>query len=419
MLANETKSSCVRWDASCTGTLRTCVGDDIVTEDSTWLGVVQSHFAAFAASGLPHGFGCVALNDSKNPNFPSFPVVHKRHIEAFNGFCPEKFVNQDGDPWVYELYRSYGASVFARNVHIHNTIGGASVTIGCDANRSASPRYKRTAVPWKDKLQEDINDTLYSVLGAPTTIVIDVVVPTYRTNLPILERILNMDVPGDADVMFIIVVDNPETLHREELLKLADRAQNTRVRFNTCNVGASITRNRGIDESAAEWILFVDDDVEAPANLLSNYVACITARGAEAAGFVGVTTFPEAATVQQAGTQMSYISYFWDVADRMPICPWGVTANLVLRRTSVRFHTDFIRTGGGEDIAMCLDTVRHTQLPLLAAPAARALLVRCFVTLCPTLYVVVYINKPSRRSRGCHLLQPTPKQLCVLFVFGV
>jgi hypothetical protein len=39
----------------------------------------------------------------------------------------------------------------------------------------------------------------------------------------------------------------------------------------------------------------------------------------------------------------------------------------------MRFHPDFIKTGGGEDIAMCLDTVRYCGKPLLAAPKARAL----------------------------------------------
>ena len=136
--------------------------------------------------------------------------------------------------------------------------------------------------------------------------------------------------------------------------------------------GVSVTRNRGIDESAAEWILFIDDDVDVAPDLLAQYVAAIRERGDRASGFVGLTTFPQPVTAQQAGTHMSYITYFWDVANRMRECPWGVTANLLLRRTPVRFDADFIKTGGGEDIAMCIDTATFCDKPLLAAPAAHA-----------------------------------------------
>jgi hypothetical protein len=329
---------------------------------------------------LPFGYGCVALNDSKNPGFPSFPVVHRRHVEAFGGFCPPAFVNQDGDPWVFELYRPFGASKFAAAVSIRNEIGGASDTLGGGAlvpapaaTAAASPRYERTAVLWKDRLADDIAVVLQAMgrLAAPK-VTLDVVVPTFRTNMGILSKIVSMDIPADADVMFIIIVDDPDTPWRKELKELALLPHKVRVRFNAANVGVSVSRNRGVDESSAEWVLFIDDDVEVGSDLLAQYVTAIRRRGDQAAGFVGLTSFPKPETVQQAGVAMSYVTFFWSVADRMTECPWGVTANLLLRRTPVRFDTDFIKTGGGEDIAMCIDTAGFCGKPLLAAPAAHA-----------------------------------------------
>jgi hypothetical protein len=88
---------------------------------------------------------------------------------------------------------------------------------------------------------------------------------------------------------------------------------------------------------------------------------------------VGNTVFPLADTWELAGICLSYITFFWTVASRQEIAPWGVTANLCVRRTATRFHPDFIKTGGGEDIAFCIDTVTRTGLPMLTAPKAEVL----------------------------------------------
>ena len=51
--------------------------------------------------------------------------------------------------------------------------------------------------------------------------------------------------------------------------------------------------------------------------------------------------------------------------------PWGVTANLLIPTSSVRFSPLYPKTGGGEDIAYCLDTLAAGGScgQLLAAPA--------------------------------------------------
>jgi len=44
-----------------------------------------------------------------------------------------------------------------------------------------------------------------------------------------------------------------------------------RVRCNASNLGASASRNRGINESAAEFVLNLDDDIIPDAYLLEQY----------------------------------------------------------------------------------------------------------------------------------------------------
>lgn len=69
--------------------------------------------------------------------------------------------------------------------------------------------------------------------------------------------------------------------------------------------------------------------------------------------------------------------YFWDLAAREPEgtrIAWGVTANLLLRRTpGTSFALCFPKTGGGEDIAFCLDTCAALRTHgLLGAPGLGA-----------------------------------------------
>jgi len=352
-------------------------GDDIKVVDKEarlekWFDAVKNSFMRYhKETGLPFGFGCVALNDMSSPGFPTFPVVHRTHLNIFKGFCRSVFYNQDADPWVFQLYRRWGVACIESSLVIENQVGGAL----------SEPRYQRQHVNWKDEvlieaistvqdyLKEVENKKQYSI---GTTI--DVVIPTFRTNVPLLEQMFRMKIPKNCSVFFIVVVDDPNTKQRSKLENLEKQfLGKVRVRFQQENSGASLARNRGLDESAAEWILFLDDDVQVSENLLESYVDLIAIHGEHVCGFVGKSSFPSPNTSRQAGFVMSYLSYFWDVSTRMQNPPWGVTANLLVRRTSVRFHSDFVKTGGGEDIAMCIDTAEITGQKFCAAPEAQIL----------------------------------------------
>lgn len=63
-------------------------------------------------------------------------------MEAFDGvIVPEAFQNQDGDPWLFEIYKRWGCSRILEDVVLENSVGGQS-----------TPRYARESVlNWKDK----------------------------------------------------------------------------------------------------------------------------------------------------------------------------------------------------------------------------------------------------------------------------
>jgi len=91
------------------------LGDDVSISSKGWFQGVKRVFQARhdTSQNVPFGFGVVAIVDETSPGFPTFPVVHRLHGEIFGGkFCPEEFHNQDADPWVWEVYRRFGAVSF-------------------------------------------------------------------------------------------------------------------------------------------------------------------------------------------------------------------------------------------------------------------------------------------------------------------
>jgi len=157
--------------------------------------------------------------------------------------------------------------------------------------------------------------------------------------------------------MFIVIVDDPTSPYIGELLSKHGHRADVRIRVNTTNLGASASRNRGLQESAAEWVHFLDDDVIPEPDLLIEDEKAIRAHP-RAAGFVGNVQFPSADTVFKTAVHLSGVTYFWDIATKLEVdVPWGVTASLLARRNlpdGVTFDPRYPKTGGGEDIDFCV-----------------------------------------------------------------
>ena len=204
---------------------------------------------------------------------------------------------------------------------------------------------------------------------------LDVVIPTYRCDLAILRGICTLPVANKATT-FIVIVDRPEETPRvqEEL----ERLPRVQVRGNEvrkpleysgvlpdptkalllfqANLGACAARNRGLRESAAEWVLFLDDDILPERDLLLQYSRAIQQRPKDVHGLIGLTRFPRPTNLHTAAVTLSDVTYMFGIASVLSRPAWGVTANLLIkRREGMGFleHT-FPNTGGGEDVDLCL-----------------------------------------------------------------
>ncbi|KAJ2973139.1 hypothetical protein NUW54_g12119 [Trametes sanguinea] len=193
-----------------------------------------------------------------------------------------------------------------------------------------------------------------------------------------LDAFLALRHSSTCEVMFIIIVDDPLSPRVADLMRKYGHRMDVRIRVNSQNLGASASRNRGLQESAAEWVLFLDDDVTPNDDLLLEAEKAISAHP-RAAGFVGNAKFPSADSIFTAAVHLAGVTYFWDIAEKIDSdVPWGVTANLIARRNvpdGVYFDLQFPKTGGGEDIDYCRkkrgSSLAYGGEPFWAAPKVR------------------------------------------------
>jgi GT2 family glycosyltransferase len=189
-----------------------------------------------------------------------------------------------------------------------------------------------------------------------------------------LGQILDMSArSADLRVHYYVVVDREES-PPERLAALAASRSDITLIHAGINEGAPSARNRGIDAGSGDFILFLDDDVRPRKGLLDAYAAAIVDDDRQGPGYAGVTEFPPPSSRFTAGIVASDILTFFALPRTRLSMPWGVTANLCLRRAamgSLRFSSDFPRQGGGEDIDLCLRVVgQHGNGPLSTVPDA-------------------------------------------------
>lgn len=355
------------------------LGDDITlhTAQADLMRWIRHSFASIALkTGAIYGFGCVCWDDKTSPGFPTFPIVSRIHLDIFHGqWCPTVFINQDADPYFHAIYRNYHAVLFCTQLSLSNGIGGAGEI-------TPATRYERHHVDWKNELLTTGIDEIENYmqwryqLTLPTCIRLDVIVPSYRIQRAFLDGIITLPVPPNCSTTFIIILDYPSD--ESNALRAEYEAiygERVRIRVNDVNRGASYTRSRGIEESTADWLLFLDDDVIPNRDLLFVYVQEIVRTGAEYAGYVGVTEMPPPSNLYTKGISLIHLLHFW--ADHVKqadhdCAPWGITAQVVLRRTKERFNEVFPKTGGGEDIDLCLRTCKKLYpRPLKNLPQAK------------------------------------------------
>lgn len=359
--------------------------------------------------GLPVDsfFGCSWFNDKGFPGFPTFPIIGRDHYDIFGGcLIPEEhkdiFVNQDLDPYLQRIYLKFGAAPCLTKVDLVNECGGSDLV---DA------RYPRvSAKGWRDRVLEQnvcvqpIRDYLHEhgKEMVPELLMVDVVIPSYRIGMEYLRNICSIEVPEFMRTTFIIIIDNPLRLINLVVKQIGAPADityaqaasiiesdlartscnNIQVRCNQENLGASASRNYGINESAAEYILFLDDDVIPAKNILRKYGEKLVEsikHSESILGLLGLVRFPrkDNMSVQHAAVFMSYLVFVFEIADSKIYQgedpPWGVTANILFKKfPGMCFDTRYAKTGGGEDVDFALRlSEENGNLRLKACPSAK------------------------------------------------
>lgn len=272
------------------------IGDDVRFKTAGWKGEIEGQFAEVsAARGLPFGVGVISFRDEAFDVFPTFPVMHKIHFEIFGTLFPIEFINQHGDPFLFEIYRRFGASEFAYTATLNNTIGGKT-----DA------RYSKHNFNWQSNILTNAVAKIVSYLekiqaskGGKETYLfrcLSVVVPTFRCKMQMLQNITSLSSTSpDVSINILVVVDNPALAEStmSEIKGLEDYTANhlVRVYVNSENLGASLSRNTGIASVFGDWIVLLDDDVIPDKDILDAYLGAIL-RFPQAQILVGLTELP-------------------------------------------------------------------------------------------------------------------------------
>jgi hypothetical protein len=244
---------------------------------------------------------------------PSFPVLARTHALWLPEIFPVELVNTHADPFLFQIYRAFGAARIEPRARLTNHIGGA-----------LSARYEKTHVNWNGELLSRARHAGAKWLRQPSCALlttVDVIVPTYRVPRERLEAILALRVPAGVSTQFIIICDRPGHAAAERVMSELQASRRddpmVRLRTNASNIGAGLSRNRGLTESAADWVLFLDDDVLPDPELLESCANSICAHP-NATGFIGFTELPQPVNARQAAVHMAGVAFFWSAARTYP-----------------------------------------------------------------------------------------------------
>ncbi|WP_341836980.1 glycosyltransferase family A protein [Chitinophaga pollutisoli] len=178
---------------------------------------------------------------------------------------------------------------------------------------------------------------------------IDVVIPSFRLIEHYLVPILRLERPEGVRVRFYLLSDNPGVAVAPSIAEMVD-GKDVFLEVNPRNMGAAYTRNRGIAAGDGDWVLFLDDDITVPSDLLSVY-----ARAAEgdpgALGFIGLVRLPPPGKPFSDAILASGSMDIFTIAQHRKDFAWGATANIMIRRSAigdVRFSEVYPKSGGGK-----------------------------------------------------------------------
>lgn len=202
---------------------------------------------------------------------------------------------------------------------------------------------------------------------------IDIVIPSFRLQDSFLLPLLALPKPAGWTFTYYLVVDNPAVQVPPGIRDWQEEGSTLHLLINPENLGAAASRNRGIQAGKADWILFLDDDIQADPDLLYQYTQAIE-EFPEEIGFIGLTDFPPPHNPFTQALEAMYLTGIFKIAQKREFFSWGVTANMMYRRSrmgGLLFSPDFPKNGGGEDIDLPVRIVEKNKREFKCLAQAR------------------------------------------------
>ncbi|KAF5361532.1 hypothetical protein D9758_006179 [Tetrapyrgos nigripes] len=106
------------WEDGCHYML--LLAEDVMFHDEGWMRKTHHQYKQFSAKhGVPLGFGCVSLTDISSSDMPTIPIIHRTHLDIFQGqVIPQGFT----ELYLFNLYQEYFCSAMIPS-RISNTVG--------------------------------------------------------------------------------------------------------------------------------------------------------------------------------------------------------------------------------------------------------------------------------------------------------
>jgi len=338
------------------------------TGSTTFINDLNNAFRDFAerCGETPHGvLGCACILDETMPSTPSIPIIHRTHLEMFDGdLLPSEVVDEGEDELdgghlqelMFEIHFRFGAAKLlkhtraTRHSHVEQVLRPAAEGVEL---------WTRFIKPTVDVYEAHVLER--KRVGLIRNIALDVVVPSFRTPKHVIERIIRLPRPNELlSIRIVVVCDNPTSPEAlkclAELEREFEEEPACKFRVNRKNVGPGQTRTHGLFEALGDYVLFLDDDVYPEPGLFYEYAKMIK-RFPLAPGFIGRTALPEPTNPRQHGFIRSRIAFGWDFAvESKTDVAWGITANLCVKRDpTITFDSKtFPKGGGGEDVDYCI-----------------------------------------------------------------
>lgn len=199
-----------------------------------------------------------------------------------------------------------------------------------------------------------------------------IVIPTYNRAkyLPGLLQSLNVAADQYSGPCEVLIIDDSDGDDMTETERLCGQYG---ARFIRGPSSVRVKRNMGVEQASHPFILFVDSDVTAAADLLRQHAAALDTDDQTIVGSVGVTRFVGPDSWMWDTIERTQFLNAFSFAERMPFPPWATCSNTAYRRQALLdiglFDASFPFRLGGDDADLGI-RLGKAGLRLASAPGA-------------------------------------------------